>query len=109
MTISSRTPEGHSSRCPICGGTSKIEPSLDTGDAPCPQCGHLLWCLRERFPELAELEDLLHVAELDSLDVVEVRMYVEEEYDFNIPDEDYGEIKTIGDVIRYVRSTRITD
>lgn len=41
--ISSRTPEGESNRCPICRNDVFIEPSLDTRDAPCPHCGHLLW------------------------------------------------------------------
>ncbi|MDA0834884.1 MAG: phosphopantetheine-binding protein [Planctomycetota bacterium] len=95
MTISSRTPEGFPGRCPICGGTAKIDPSADTGDAPCPQCGQLLWQIRERFAELAELDDLLQIAELDSLDVVEVVMYIEEEFEIQIPDEDYEKIRTI--------------
>ena len=43
MTISSRTPEGTPGRCPICGADVRIEPSNLTGDAPCPQCGALLW------------------------------------------------------------------
>ena len=43
MTISSRTPEGESNRCPICNHRVRIEPSLATRDAPCPHCGHLLW------------------------------------------------------------------
>jgi hypothetical protein len=43
MTISSRTPEGDPNQCPICGHHARIEPSIDTRDAPCPRCGHLLW------------------------------------------------------------------
>src|SRR5881394_1259944 len=43
MTISSRTPEGDSCRCPICGHRSRVEPSIETRDASCPRCGHLLW------------------------------------------------------------------
>jgi predicted RNA binding protein YcfA (HicA-like mRNA interferase family) len=43
MQISSRTPEGTPNRCPICGATPRIEPSKPAGDAPCPQCGALLW------------------------------------------------------------------
>jgi anti-sigma B factor antagonist len=43
MSISSRTPEGESNRCPVCSNTVRIEPSKDTRDAPCPHCGHLLW------------------------------------------------------------------
>src|SRR5262245_63759521 len=43
MTISSRTPEGSPNRCPVCGADFRTEPSRPPGDAPCPQCGHLLW------------------------------------------------------------------
>ena len=43
MTISSRTPEGAPNRCPVCGNSIRIEPSIPPGDAPCPRCGSLLW------------------------------------------------------------------
>jgi DNA-directed RNA polymerase subunit RPC12/RpoP len=43
MVISSRTPEGTPNRCVVCGHKLKVEPSIDTEDAPCPHCGHLLW------------------------------------------------------------------
>ncbi len=43
MTISSRTPEGAPNRCPVCGNSICIEPSIPPGDAPCPHCGSLLW------------------------------------------------------------------
>jgi len=43
MTISSRTPEGAPNRCPVCGNSIRIEPSIPPGDAPCPNCGSLLW------------------------------------------------------------------
>jgi hypothetical protein len=43
MIISSRTPEGESNSCPICNAHFFIEPSSPPGDAPCPQCGHLVW------------------------------------------------------------------
>jgi|GEM_PF-3342287 len=43
MIISSRTPEGDANRCPICRHHVRLEPSIDTRDAPCPHCGHLLW------------------------------------------------------------------
>jgi hypothetical protein len=43
MKPSSRTPEGWPNRCPACGKEVRIEPSIPPGDAPCPNCGHLLW------------------------------------------------------------------
>jgi hypothetical protein len=42
MVVSSRTPEGEPDKCPICGGYTNLELSLQ-GDAPCPQCGVLRW------------------------------------------------------------------
>ena len=44
MTISSRTPEGWPNTCPICGHDAKTEPSLDSEDGACPNCGSLVWC-----------------------------------------------------------------
>jgi anti-anti-sigma factor len=47
LVISSRTPEGLPNRCPLCGAVNAIEPSNPPGDAPCPNCGHLLWFFRQ--------------------------------------------------------------
>lgn len=41
---------------------------------------------------------------LDSLDVVEMMMKFEEEFDCNIPDEDYADVKTVGDVFNVVEN-----
>jgi hypothetical protein len=49
MLPSSRTPEGSSNRCPVCGNKVFIGPS-DHGDAPCPCCGHLLWFSQNSLP-----------------------------------------------------------
>lgn len=43
MTPSTRTPEGEPNRCPVCGAVVSLDPSRPPGDAPCPNCGHLLW------------------------------------------------------------------
>src|SRR5689334_16165594 len=43
MNPSTRTPEGESNRCPICGKQVVVEPSRPADDAPCPHCGCLLW------------------------------------------------------------------
>lgn len=42
-SVSSRTPEGQPTRCPICGKEVQIDPSLPPGDATCPVCGSILW------------------------------------------------------------------
>lgn len=44
----------------------------------------------------------------DSLDIVELVMTMEEEFDLEIPDEDAEKIKSVGDVIKYVTSRNKT-
>jgi acyl carrier protein len=39
----------------------------------------------------------------DSLDIVELVMSMEEEFDVEIPDEDVEKMRTIGDAIEYLR------
>ena len=39
----------------------------------------------------------------DSLDVVELIMALEEEFDMEIPDDDAEKIKTVGDAVEYVK------
>src|SRR5262245_54737086 len=43
MTISSRTPDGHPGRCPVCRRRLRLSPSWPSADAPCPHCGSLVW------------------------------------------------------------------
>ncbi len=40
----------------------------------------------------------------DSLDIVELVMALEEEFDLEISDQEIENIKTIGDVVRYIES-----
>ncbi len=51
-------------------------------------------------PSASFIEDL----NADSLDIVELVMTMEEEFDLDIPDEDAEKMKTVGDVISYVSS-----
>lgn len=39
----------------------------------------------------------------DSLDIVELVMALEEEFDLEIPDEDAEKIRTVGDAIKYIQ------
>ncbi len=40
----------------------------------------------------------------DSLDIVELVMTMEEEFDLDIPDEDAEKLKNVGDVIEYINT-----
>jgi acyl carrier protein len=40
----------------------------------------------------------------DSLDVVDLVMSLEEEFDIEIPDEDVENMKSVGDMVKYIES-----
>ncbi len=42
----------------------------------------------------------------DSLDVVELLMAIEDEFDIEIPDDKIEVIKTIGDLVRYIEENK---
>jgi acyl carrier protein len=44
----------------------------------------------------------------DSLDIVELVMTMEEEFDLDIPDEDAEKMKAVGDVVKYIVSKAST-
>ena len=54
----------------------------------------------ELTPQASFIEDL----GADSLDIVELIMALEEEYEMEIPDEDAEKIQTVEDVISYVQA-----
>ncbi len=54
---------------------------------------------QEVVPEASFIDDL----GADSLDIVELVMAMEEEFDIEIPDEDAEKIQTIADAISYVK------
>ncbi|MBR1749843.1 MAG: acyl carrier protein [Ruminococcus sp.] len=40
----------------------------------------------------------------DSLDVVDLVMSIEEEFDIEVPDEDVANMKTVGDIVKYIEA-----
>lgn len=120
MSISSRTPEGFPSRCVLCGAKTKIEFSNPAQDATCPNCGHLLWQASQTLEQVGRIfgEQLgadprkitsktpLADLGIDSLDYVEMMMMLAEEFDFEIPEDEVENIRTIGDFVRYIEEFR---
>ena len=45
----------------------------------------------------------------DSLDLFELTMALEEEYDIEIPAEELGEIETVNDVVEYLKSKGVEE
>lgn len=134
MDISSRTPEGVPNHCPICHADIQIIPSQPSGDAPCPNCGALLW-----FTSFAEegtwyfdpetVAPVLKLAEeivsetlradkdqinastpfpehVDSLDLVELVMALESQFDIFIPEDELRKMHTVADLVGYILRNR---
>ena len=50
------------------------------------------------------LESSFTDLDADSLDIVELVMSIEEEFNLEISDEEVEKIKTVGDVVRYIEA-----
>ena len=113
MNASSSPPE-RGNRCPVCGREAPSGRPNGAHASPCPTCAHMLEWFRERIsrdwgvpddrvtPDASFAEDL----SADSIDVVELILVAEEEFQVSIPDEDAATMRTLGDVIRYIGERR---
>jgi acyl carrier protein len=54
--------------------------------------------------EKLNLDTTFEDIDADSLDIVELVMALEEEFDLEISDQEIENIKTVGDVVRYIES-----
>ena len=110
MTISSRTPEGDGYLCPVCGKIAPLVESFGSRDVPCPSCGQLLWQIHDRLSlDVSHLETLrlpLDKIGKDSLELVELVMEIEEEYEITVPDREAESLRTIEDLIRLIQRYR---
>ncbi|HVJ47926.1 acyl carrier protein [Desulfitobacterium sp.] len=56
--------------------------------------------------EVISLETSFTELNADSLDIVELIMALEEEFDLDIPDEDAEKIRTVGDAVNYIKENK---
>jgi acyl carrier protein len=61
--------------------------------------------VEQEFDASTQLKDL----KMDSLDIVQVIIAMEQEFDIEISDEDVQKFHTFGDVISYVESKEVKD
>ena len=103
------SPGGLGPHCPICGQTTLLEFCDPSGVALCPRCGHLLRRLQGTLTSLygvpegvslgtSFVEDL----SVDSLDLVELVMELEEQFDVAISDVEVEQLNTVEDVLRCI-------
>jgi acyl carrier protein len=52
--------------------------------------------------DIKSTHDLVKDLGADSLNLVEIIMAVEEDYDIEIPDDDFDQLTTVGSIIRYI-------
>ncbi|MCL1918428.1 MAG: acyl carrier protein [Peptococcaceae bacterium] len=52
------------------------------------------------------LETTFESVGADSLDIVELIMEIEEEFEIEIPDEDMKKMATVGDMVEYLKENR---
>ncbi|MBR0424918.1 MAG: acyl carrier protein [Clostridia bacterium] len=54
--------------------------------------------------EITMDSNLIEDLRADSLDIVELVMDMEQEFDVEIPDEELPKVKTVGDIVRYLQN-----
>ena len=116
MTIASRTPEDLPSKCSLCGANANSNFSDPAKDAPCSSCGQLLWAsdqmlqtITQRFenvlstsPGVINANSTFSDIGATSLEVVELVLDLEEEYEIDIPVPEADRIKSVGDIVRSI-------
>ncbi len=60
----------------------------------------------EVLGEAEEMKNHIPLSEqgIDSLDVVNVYLLLEEKFDVKIPDEDFDKVQTIDDIVEYINN-----
>ena len=60
--------------------------------------------LNRPVDEITDDKEVVKDLGADSLDVVEMLMSLEEEFDITVPEEDAVNIKTVGDIVKLIES-----
>jgi len=60
--------------------------------------------LRTDAGEITAETSIMEDLGADSLDIVELLMAIEDDFDIKVPDEDVPNLKTVGDIASYVES-----
>ena len=74
----------------------------------------MLWWFRDRLSaslgvpgeQIGATTRISEDLDADSLDVVELVMSLEDEFEVTIPDDAYEQLQTVGDVVRYLQNLR---
>jgi len=99
------------SPCFVCGQAALAERTQTVAFRLCPACARLLRWLRTRLSEDSELRfNSISLASsfaddlrIDSLSMIEFIMDLEQESGVNISDDTIAKVRTVEDVVRYVR------
>lgn len=58
--------------------------------------------LNKKPEEITDEKEIVKDLGADSLDVIEMLMSLEEEYNITVPEEDVVNIKTVGDIVKII-------
>ena len=62
--------------------------------------------LNKKVADLSMETRLIEDLGADSLDIVELVMEFEDEFEISLPDEEVAKMKTIGDAVNYIKSIK---
>ena len=62
--------------------------------------------LNKKIEEVTDEKEIVKDLGADSLDVIEMLMSLEEQYNITVPEEDVVNIKTVGDIIKLIESKK---
>ncbi len=111
MVASSLVVEDKSSQCVVCSNAAAPEISGLAGVPLCCACAQLLRWLRKRLSDESGLRlncislssSFAEDIRIDSLSMIELIMDLEKESGVDISDDTVAEVRTVEDVVRYVR------